>query len=121
MSPRLLIQVVLIATVVIVGLLMLRSPGGARNQAARRLVTLSFVAIAVVAILTPSLMTRVAHLFGVGRGTDLLLYFLVIAFLISLVSSFRRNAALERQLTRLARRVALNEAVHEAKVRTRQG
>ena len=47
---------------------------------------------------------------GVGRGADLLLYALVVAFLISILSEFRRNTRLERQITQLARRVALDGA-----------
>lgn len=110
MRTQLVIQVVLIVAVAAMGWMMLRSPGGARHLAARRLVTLAFVLFAIVAIITPSLVTDLAHLMGVGRGADLLLYALVIAFLASLLSSFRRNAAMERRLTRLARRVALDEA-----------
>jgi len=47
---------------------------------------------------------------GVGRGTDFLLYALVIAFLAQILSSFRRNSARERQITHLARRIALDNA-----------
>ncbi|WP_127841517.1 DUF2304 domain-containing protein [Actinomyces wuliandei] len=110
MYPQIIIQSLLILAVAAVGWMMLRTPGGARNQAARRLVTLAFVLFAVVAIVTPSLMTRVANMVGVGRGADLLLYALVVAFLAQVLSAFRRNAARERQITRLARRIALDQA-----------
>ncbi|AYD90273.1 DUF2304 domain-containing protein [Actinomyces lilanjuaniae] len=110
MNPQIIIQSLLILAVAAVGWMMLRTPGGARNQAARRLVTLAFVLFAVAAIVTPSLMTRVANMVGVGRGTDLLLYALVVAFLAQVLSAFRRNAARERQITRLARRIALDQA-----------
>ncbi|CED90181.1 DUF2304 domain-containing protein [Actinomyces succiniciruminis] len=110
MSSQIIIQVVLIAAVAAMGWMMLRSPGGARHQAGRRLLTLAFVIFAIAAIVAPSLLTRLAHLVGVGRGTDLLLYALVVAFLFQILSSFRRNAARERQITRLARRVALDAA-----------
>ena len=56
----------------------------------------------------PAVISRIAHFVGVGRGTDLLLYVLVIAFLLQILSSFRRNAALERRITRLARRIAID-------------
>lgn len=110
MSSQIVIQVVLIAAVAVIGWLIYRVPGGSRHQAARRLVTLAFVCFAVVSIATPSITTRLAHLLGVGRGADLLLYALAVAFLAQMLSSFRRNAALERQVTRLARRIALMEA-----------
>ena len=110
MSPQLVIQIVLVVAVAAIGWMMLRSPGGTRHQAGRRLATLAFVVLAVAAIATPSLTTRLAHLVGVGRGADLLLYALVVAFLISILSEFRRNTRLERQITQLARRVALDGA-----------
>ncbi len=110
MSPQLVIQIVLVVAVAAIGWMMLRSPAGARHQAGRRLATLAFVVLAVAAIATPSLTTRLAHLVGVGRGADLLLYALVVAFLISILSEFRRNTRLERQITQLARRVALDGA-----------
>lgn len=110
MSSQLVIQIVLVVAVAAIGWMMLRSPAGARHQAGRRLATLAFVVLAVAAIATPSLTTRLAHLVGVGRGADLLLYALVVAFLISILSEFRRNTRLERQITQLARRVALDGA-----------
>ena len=55
-------------------------------------------------------MSSIAHRMGVGRGTDFLLYTLVIAFLAQILSSFRRNSARERQITHLARRIALDNA-----------
>lgn len=110
MSSQIMIQGVLLLAIAAMGWMMLRSPGGARHQATRRLVTIAFVLFAVVAILAPRLVTEFANLLGVGRGTDLLLYALVLAFLAQVLSSFRRNAARERQITRLARRIALDEA-----------
>ncbi|BDA63711.1 DUF2304 domain-containing protein [Actinomyces capricornis] len=110
MSSQIIIQVLLITAVAAVGWMMMRSPGGARHQAARRVATLAFALFAIIAILTPSLTTTVAHMVGVGRGADLLLYALVVAFLAQVLSSFRRNAARERQITRLARRIALDAA-----------
>ena len=108
MSSRIIIQVLLIAAVGVTGWMMLRSPSGARHQAGRRIVTLAFVIFAIVSIAVPAVISRIAHFVGVGRGTDLLLYVLVIAFLLQILSSFRRNAALERQITRLARRIAID-------------
>ncbi|MDO4242211.1 MAG: DUF2304 domain-containing protein [Actinomyces sp.] len=110
MSSQIVIQTVLITVIAAVGWMMLRSPGGARHQAGRRLVTLTFVLFAIIAVAMPSLTTTVAHWVGVGRGADLLLYALVAAFLVQLLSSFRRQAAQERKITRLARRIALDDA-----------
>lgn len=110
MTSQLIIKSVLLVCVAGIGWMMLRSPGVARHQAGRRLVTLAFVLFAIVAIAAPSLTAHLAHFVGVGRGADLLLYSLVIAFLAQVLSSFRRDARRERQITHLVRRIALDTA-----------
>ena len=47
----------------------------------RRLLILAFAAFAIAAVAFPSLLTRIAGLVGVGRGTDLLLYATVMVLL----------------------------------------
>ena len=104
------IQVLLIAVVLVVGVVLVRSTAGARHQAVRRLLLGALVGLAVASILVPGAVTAVANAVGVGRGADLLLYGLVIAFLGFVVSSYRRSRQLEETITQLARRLALDEA-----------
>jgi hypothetical protein len=104
-----LIQVVLIAVVILVVARLFRSRG-ARAQAIRRIGLVVFAAFAAVSILFPELWSRVARVVGVGRGTDLVLYALVIAFLSFTVTTYLRYRELENNYTRLARRIALSEA-----------
>lgn len=105
-----LIQIVLVVVIVAGGLALLRAPGGARNQALRRLGVLALAAFAVVTVLAPTTMTRLAGLVGVGRGTDLLLYGLAVTFFGYTVTSYRRTRLFEEQMTALARGMALTEA-----------
>ena len=109
MDSQFLIKSLLALGVVLMGVMLLRNSGGAKHMAGRRIVTLAFVVFALVTIAVPSLTTYLAHFVGVGRGTDLLLYALVLAFLASLLSSFRR-ASIQRRLTKLARAFALAQA-----------
>lgn len=111
------IQVLLIVVVLVVGALLVRSTAGARHQAVRRLLLGVLVALAVASILAPGSVTSVANAVGVGRGTDLLLYGLVIAFLGFVVSSYRRSRHLEETVTQLARRLALDEAPQPGQAR----
>jgi small membrane protein len=107
MSP-LPIQVVL---TVLLGLPVLRTLGAARtSQASRRrsLRWLSLWTLGLVAIWMPGLTTRFAHLLGVSRGVDAVLY-LSVALLCYLV--FRLYAALEKQeqaTTRLVSELAFH-------------
>ena len=104
-----LIQVLLIVVVVAVAARLFRSRG-ARSQAVRRLGLLLFAAFAVVSILFPTLWNRIAVIAGVGRGTDMVLYALVVAFLSFTVTTYLRFRDFEARYTRLARRLALDEA-----------
>lgn len=104
-----LIQVLLIVVVVAVAARLFRSRG-ARSQALRRLGLLMFAAFAVVSILFPNLWNRMAAVAGVRRGTDLVLYSLVVAFLSFTVTTYLRFRDFEARYTRLARRLALDEA-----------
>jgi len=103
-----LIQVLLIAGVLIVAARLFRSRGE-RSQAMRRVALLAFATFAVVSILLPNLWNRFAVFVGVSRGTDVVLYGLVVAFLSYTVTSYIRFRELEVRYTRLARRVALDE------------
>ena len=104
-----LIQLLLIAVVVLAAVRLLRDRG-ARNQALRRLGLMLFAAFAVWSILFPSVWNQIARLVGVGRGTDMVLYALVVAFLSFTLTTYVRFRDFEARYTKLARRLALDEA-----------
>lgn len=102
----LVFQILAIVAVAAIAFFVLRG-GGARHQAVRRILLLLFVAGAGVSVFFPDLLTRVARLVGIGRGTDLLLYVLVIVFLGYAATTYRRFRLLEADITELSRTVAL--------------
>lgn len=104
------IQIVLIAAVIAIGAVFMRRTGADSHLAIRRLLYGGFALVAIVSILFPQWLTWIANLVGVGRGTDLLLYALVLMFLVFVYTQSRRNAAQQRRLTLLARRLALLQA-----------
>jgi hypothetical protein len=104
--PILVFQIIAVAAVGLVAFFILRG-GGARHQAIRRILLLLFVVAAGVSVFFPQVLTWLANLVGIGRGTDLLLYVLVIAFLGFAATTFRRSRQLEDQITELSRRIAL--------------
>lgn len=101
------IQLLLIVAVVVLGVFLMRRTGADSHLAIRRLMMLLFIFAAVLSILFPQWLSWLANLVGVGRGTDLLLYGLIVVFLVFVYSQYRRNLALQRQLTLLSRRIAL--------------
>jgi hypothetical protein len=64
----------------------------------------------VVAVIFPNTTDALAHAVGVGRGADLLLYVLTLAFITSVLNSYIRQKDEHDALFRLARRVALLDA-----------
>lgn len=106
------IQLLLIAAIVVLAIFTMRRTGADSHLAIRRLLMGLFVIGAVLSVLFPQWLTWLARTIGVGRGTDLLLYALVIVFLAFVYTQYRRNTHLQRQLTLLARKLALIEAAH---------
>ena len=105
-----LFQLLLIAIVVIAASLAVRFLPGERSLALKRIFAILFVAAAIVAIVFPGVLTAVANFFGIGRGTDLLLYLFIVAMLVFAVTVVRAKARSDARVTDLARAVALMEA-----------
>lgn len=105
-----LIQILLIAAALGVLVLLLRSRASARTRAWKKLIVIALTAVAMASILRPGLTQKAADVLGVGRGTDLLLYLLTAVFLYVAMGFYLRFRDVERQLTVLARRIALDEA-----------
>lgn len=81
-------------------------------------IALCFLAIGmVVAVLFPESTNEVAHVFGVGRGADLLLYMLTLAFITRAVSEYLQQQRDRDALHRLARKVALLDATERYNLR----
>lgn len=113
------IQLLLITAIVILAAFMMRRTGADSHLAIRRLLMGLFVVVAILSVLFPQWLSWLARLVGVGRGTDLVLYGLIVMFLAFVYSQYRRNVAQQRQLTRLARKIALIEAAENEKDATR--
>jgi hypothetical protein len=102
-----IIKILLIAGAIAFGILFYRRPGAGSHLAVRRVVGLLVVVAGVLAVLFPLAVTAVANAVGVGRGTDLVLYVLVMVFLFTSVSLYQRVSTLDEQITELTRHVAL--------------
>lgn len=106
-----LIKVILLLAIAVVVVLFVRTPGGARHLAMRRMSIALFAALAVLSVLFPDAWNDAAALVGVGRGTDLLLYGLIVVVLVYMATTYRRFRDTEMRLTLLARRIAIDEAL----------
>lgn len=105
-----LIQIILVLAVVAVLFLFVRSSGAVYVQASKRIALVLFAIANIYAVMRPDDLTAVAHVLGVGRGTDLVLYALVVAFMAGMFSFYQRFRVVDRRYTELARTVAIREA-----------
>lgn len=87
---------------------------GARHAAMLRLGSFLFAILAIGAVVFPSSISTLARWIGVGRGTDLLLYLLVVVFLAAQVVQWRRQITVEARLTALTRELALTQGAPAA-------
>ena len=104
------IQVLLIGSIVALLVYLLRSRRSSRSKAWVKVGYVLFVLGGIYAVLRPDDTTVVAHWFGVRRGTDLMLYALIMAFSFTTLSTYMRFKDLELRYARLARAVALEGA-----------
>lgn len=101
------IRAVLIGAVLGILIWFLRSRNASSVRAAKKLALIFISGFAVVAVLYPDLTDAAASLLGVGRGADLLLYFVTVAFLFMSLSGYLRSLDAELRFVELAREVTI--------------
>lgn len=105
-----LIQAILILAVLAILVVTVRGSGTPHIAASKRIGLVLFALGCIYAVLRPNDLTAIAHVLGVGRGTDLVLYALVVAFMAATMSMYQRFRHVDRRYTELARTVAIREA-----------
>ncbi|HEX4443433.1 MAG TPA: DUF2304 domain-containing protein [Galbitalea sp.] len=108
--PTMWIQIILIVALIGVAFYLLRARESARHLAIRRAVVLLALIVGIVVIIAPGLLSFAAHLLGIGRGTDLLLYAFIVVALFYVVTDYKRSLQQSRATTQLARELTLAEA-----------
>ncbi|PYI39813.1 DUF2304 domain-containing protein [Arthrobacter psychrolactophilus] len=106
---QIVVQIVLVLAVIIVSLALMRGGSNARHLAIRRIMLVLFACVAALSIFFPGLLSQLARFFGIGRGTDLVLYGLIVSFLVFMATTYQRFRHMETTATKLSRRIALDE------------
>jgi len=102
-----IVKLLLIASVLAILAWVMRSRPSTRRLALTRMASIAVALCWVLAVINPDLVTWVANLIGVGRGTDLVLYVLVVVFTVSSVGQYQRLRQLEDRIAELTRSQAL--------------
>ncbi|APT83887.1 membrane protein [Corynebacterium aquilae DSM 44791] len=106
-----MIQLLLLSSTALLVAYFIGNRKKARAKAGVKLGFILFILASIYAVLHPDHLTWVANLVGVARGTDLLLYGLVVAFMFTTLSTYIRFREQELRYARLARAVALQNAI----------
>ncbi len=104
------VQVILILAAVGALVYFVRRQHNIRIRASKRIAFFLFIALNIYAVLLPDHITWIAQQFGIGRGTDLVVYLLVVAFVFGMLNTYLRQREISEHLTNLARTVAIREA-----------
>lgn len=105
-----LIKILLLAALAVVGYYAVRGSRRALHRVVWRGLVLAALAAGAVSVVFPGVLNWLANKLGVGRGADLVLYGVTVAFMLVSVVLFRRLADLERRYVALARAFALQDA-----------
>lgn len=106
----LLLQILVIVLAII---LVTTTVGGSRShktKAWKKILLLLLAVFMVVAVLWPDITNKAAKFVGVGRGADLLLYLLTMAFILYVLNNYLHQQEQEDKIFRLARKIAILEA-----------
>ncbi len=109
-----IIKILLVAGVLAFAGLILRQRPSGTQQALVRLAGIGVAALGVVAVIFPDVTVWAAHLVGVKRGTDLVLYLFVMTFLFTTLATYQRFHHLEQRVVELTRQMALTDAARAA-------
>jgi hypothetical protein len=81
-----------------------------RSQLKDRLTALVLFILTLIAVLFPETVTWSAHVLGVGRGTDLIIYLLSLCFVFVSLLLYSKLSRLEQKQTELVRQLAIHSA-----------
>lgn len=110
LDSQLVIKCLLVAAFALFALIVVIPIRGSRHLAVRRIALLAVFALGILTVILPDITLELAELVGVERGTDLVLYALVVVFVGNSIFTGAKFRHHERDLTRLARLMALSQA-----------
>ena len=105
-----ILQIILLLSTLGALVYFVRSGQSVGVRASKRIAFGAFVVLNIYAILRPDDVTYVARALGIGRGTDLIVYLLVVAFVFGMLNTYLRDREISQHLTNLARQIAVRDA-----------
>jgi len=111
-----LIQVILVIAIMLAIIRFIGLRDSLQTQAWEKILLLFFAVGAIIFILFPNLLNKIANFVGVGRGADLLLYVLTITFIYVQISNYIKSKEENIKIVKLTRKIAISEALRRKEV-----
>lgn len=105
-----LAQLLLVASLILIAFYLIRNRTKSHAKAYKKLLLILFLFASVITILFPESLTRVAQIFGIGRGADLLLYAVAMTVIFLLVNNYIKDREEQVEIYKIARKLAILEA-----------
>jgi hypothetical protein len=102
-----IVKLLLIGSVLAILAWVIRARPSNQRLALTRMASIAVAACWVLAVINPDGVTWIANRIGVGRGTDLVLYVLVVVFTVSSVAQYQRLRRLDDRIAELTRMQAI--------------
>ena len=106
-----ILQLFLIATVILFGVLLLRGRKTARVRAWQKLIIIVFVVGVIVVTVSPKISLQIALFFGLNRATDLIVYATIVLLLFVTANIYLKFQDLHNQLVKIGRAQAIQEGL----------
>lgn len=115
---RIAIQILVVVVALLIVFFALGSRTTSAGKAWKKIGLVFLAIVMIVAVLFPELTNDLAKLVGVGRGADLLLYMLSLAFILYVLNTYMYRIDEKDTMYRLARKIAIIEANERYKIRS---
>jgi hypothetical protein len=81
-----------------------------RNKLFFRLGLIAVSGIGVLFVLFPGIPDSLAHMVGVGRGADLVMYIFIVSFFMASIALYSKMKKIEADQTELVRKIAIQRS-----------
>lgn len=103
-------QLIVISIAILITVVTLGRRGSHSSKAWKKIALVALAVAMIITVLFPATINDVAHMMGVGRGADLLLYGTVTAFILYVLNNYLHQQEQQDTIYRLARKIAILDA-----------
>ncbi len=107
------IKIPLVLAAILILVMVFRYRQRVELRAGSRVLAVGLGLVAVISIIDPDIPQGLANMLGVARGTDLMLYLLIVVFVLTTLGLYFRLREVDHHLRRLVRSIAIDEAIRK--------